>query len=322
MKCPNCGFEETAGALECRKCSVIFAKLPPTDRQEKKQPEVSKPFELPKLILAAAGLLTLFAWSIHPNTVAEGAGGYWLIFVGKISLASVLVSAAVIKLLGTRAYRYFLMLAAVFVAVFVSSEWLKSNSVAASGLLPNKYRVPILIKALNHDNKNGKAAILELADIGAGDRAVVDALTSALSGKNRLARNSAAKALGKMGKAVVPELIPLLRDSRTSYQAAIALAGIGPDAVEAVPELTELLNRNLVRREEYAALGRAGLIPMAEKDDGRKGACVGAAGALGAIGPAAKEAVPVLREAMKDSQEVVRMMAESALKEIGAEVSK
>ncbi|HAH32202.1 MAG TPA: hypothetical protein DCL44_07815 [Elusimicrobia bacterium] len=44
MKCPNCGFEETDGALECSKCSVIFAKL--IAKQEKQaimtasQPEI------------------------------------------------------------------------------------------------------------------------------------------------------------------------------------------------------------------------------------------------------------------------------------------
>lgn len=27
MKCPNCGFEEeTSGALECSRCSVVFSK--------------------------------------------------------------------------------------------------------------------------------------------------------------------------------------------------------------------------------------------------------------------------------------------------------
>ena len=83
----------------------------------------------------------------------------------------------------------------------------------------------------------------------------------------------AAMALGRIGRAAVPELIQVLNnpDPEARQQAALVLARIGPDAEEAVPELTRMLDD--------------------EDEEVRKSA----ARALGQIGPAAALAVPALK---------------------------
>ena len=83
----------------------------------------------------------------------------------------------------------------------------------------------------------------------------------------------AAMALGRIGRAAVPELIRVLDNPNPEarQQAALVLARIGPDAEEAVPELTRMLDD--------------------EDEEVRKAA----ARALGQIGPAAAIAVPALK---------------------------
>ena len=85
-------------------------------------------------------------------------------------------------------------------------------------------------------------------------------------------QETAAAALGRIGRAAVPSLIQTLghQDAGVRRQAALVLARIGPDSVDAVPELTNLLDD--------------------PEEDVRKAA----ARALGQIGPAASEAVPAL----------------------------
>jgi hypothetical protein len=85
-------------------------------------------------------------------------------------------------------------------------------------------------------------------------------------------QETAAAALGRIGRAAVPSLIQTLahRDAQVRRQAALVLARIGPDAADAVPELTALL------------------------DDPEESVRKAAARALGQIGPEAAEAVPAL----------------------------
>ena len=53
--------------------------------------------------------------------------------------------------------------------------------------------------------------------------------------------------------------------------------------------------------------------------DKRAGTRLNAAGALGEIGPDAREAIPALRDALKDSDPYVRAQAATSLGKFGAE---
>ena len=90
-------------------------------------------------------------------------------------------------------------------------------------------------------------------------------------------QETAARSLGRIGSAAVPELILALQDPNPLLrrQAATVLARIGPEARTAVPALTALLNDPDEQVRKSAAY------------------------ALGQIGPAAAEAVPVLMEVIR-----------------------
>ena len=87
-------------------------------------------------------------------------------------------------------------------------------------------------------------------------------------------------ALGRIGKAAVPALVDLLHDGdrRLRDHAAQALARMGADAKQAVPDLLSALRE--------------------EKDEGVRKRIIRA---LGQIGPAASAAVPALVEELKNS---------------------
>jgi hypothetical protein len=96
-------------------------------------------------------------------------------------------------------------------------------------------------------------------------------------------QETAAAALGRIGRAAVPALIQTLghRDPQVRRQAALVLARIGPDAADAVPELIELLG------------------------DADKDVRTAAARALGQIGPEASKAVPALMRQLVEPKPAV-----------------
>jgi hypothetical protein len=91
-------------------------------------------------------------------------------------------------------------------------------------------------------------------------------------------QEAAARSLGKIGAAAVPELTKDLndRDPEVRERAADVLARIGPAAKQAVPDLIAALE------DDDEAVRRSAAI------------------ALGQIGPAAADAVPALMRAMKE----------------------
>ncbi len=105
----------------------------------------------------------------------------------------------------------------------------------------------------------------------------------------------AALALGKMGSAAVPGLVPLLTNAASDVRvnAAVALTGLGTAAAPAVP----------------------GLVPMLRADDPEEQ--LTAANALAAIGPGAVAAVPELRRLAEtaSTQDVVVGHARSAARD-------
>ena len=122
-------------------------------------------------------------------------------------------------------------------------------------------------------------------------------------------RAQAALALGRIGpeaKAAIPDLVPLLNDPDHAVRAAAAgtLGHIGPQAEAAIPALVRYIRAN---RDEprYApvyslpgidAAAVPALLDLFQHDGELRGA---AGGALGSMGPSAKDAVPVLIEGLR-----------------------
>ena len=143
-------------------------------------------------------------------------------------------------------------------------------------------------------------------------------------------------------EARVGELADQLKspDAAVRARAAIALDQLGPAAKPAIPALTTALaDRNLNVRYWSAKVLRGfgpeakgavtALIAALKTFPGGSPALDGperyypdvrslAADALGAIGPAAKEAIPALKEAMADKSPDVRDSATQAIKKIEA----
>jgi HEAT repeat protein len=144
----------------------------------------------------------------------------------------------------------------------------------------------------------GTAAASTLRKLGPKATAVlVDKLASPVPKDRTGAVNSLAE-MGQVGKAAIPKIEGLLKDKDASVRLAAALAiwRLGGNADHAVA----ILRQNLKNQGSY---------PLR----------VGAAVYLGNIGPAAKEAIPDLIEALKDKDEDVREQAATALGKTGAE---
>jgi len=105
---------------------------------------------------------------------------------------------------------------------------------------------------------------------------------------------SAAGAIGNIGptKKILPALLAALKDKSARTNIVAAIYQLGPDAVDAVPTLIELLGE--------------------KKADVRYNAAM----TLGNVGPAAKAAVPALEAALKDKDRSVREEVNKALTKI------
>jgi len=175
----------------------------------------------------------------------------------------------------------------------------------------------------------------------------VQRLIAALGDADKRVRESAAEALGEIGLAAVPALITALGDAEVNVRAsaAKALEWSGPAAAEAVLALITALDDvdMLVCVNAAAALGRAWALgqigPTAEILSKAVSVLIAALGdantvarqnatrtlmqirnaaeALGWIGLAIVEVVPMLITALHDTDMLVRVSAADALGEIG-----
>ncbi|HOU14121.1 MAG TPA: HEAT repeat domain-containing protein [Anaerolineae bacterium] len=121
----------------------------------------------------------------------------------------------------------------------------------------------------------------------------------------------AARTLGRIGPAAIPELIPILKEAENEEvrgAAAHALGEMGAEAIPAVPALVEALEdeESLVRLITAEALGKIGpgaveavpaLLKVVAED---RGADLYAVYALANIGPEPNEVVPVLIQRLRD----------------------
>jgi HEAT repeat protein len=144
--------------------------------------------------------------------------------------------------------------------------------------------VPVLIEALQHDEEPvvRHLSARALAGFGAKASPAIPALIGAIKDGDKEMRESAAYGLEHIpgSASEIKPLTDLLSDEIDSARTAAAksLAGMGSEAVSAVPALVNLLN------------------------DKNQSVRAAAAEALGKIGPDAKSAVPALKQALNDAQ--------------------
>ena len=190
--------------------------------------------------------------------------------------------------------------------------------------------ITTLIQSLNDPSEPvGLNAAYALGAIGEES---IEPLTNALQDENETIRRHAAYALTAVGSGVEERVTELLnhKSADTRGYAAYVLGEI--DAVDSVPNLVSLLDDESVniRRNVVEALGliqgntdtsvRA-LAKALVKDEDKQTRFT-AALSLARIGPAAEEAVPALKDALKDNDRYVRGYGVEALKYIGTPEAK
>jgi len=189
--------------------------------------------------------------------------------------------------------------------------------------------VPALLQALKNEERDWALRQAASDALGAIGSEAVPALIEALADEDEQVRRAAAGALRDMGPQAgdaIPALIQTLRDKDVSMDAASALGEIGPQAIPALVEAVDDRDAQ-VRRGAILALGFIGpeakeaapLIIQALEGDAEWLVRSGAANALGWIKPDASEAVPALVQALEDESEYVRSAAADALGEFGAQ---
>ncbi len=174
--------------------------------------------------------------------------------------------------------------------------------------------VGVLEKALRDEKAERREAAAEvLGRIGPPARAAVPSLVAALKDKSSAVALTAAMALAQIDATRAAAAVPLLADSLDVPGAAVALANIGPDARAAVPALIAALkprkdaaNQEALRASARVALARIGMpaVPalIEALKDKREGVAPLAGEALGWLLPPSKEAVPALRETLKNDR--------------------
>lgn len=175
--------------------------------------------------------------------------------------------------------------------------------------------------------------------LGASAEESPEKLAQQLTAQDVAIRRDAAYQLNRLGPAAKPVLAALIKaledeDKQVWSSAVTALANFGPEARDAIPVLIAGMDtrgqrgrrardaRQLVMRNSFA-LSRIGsvavppLIEALKTDDA--GLRAGAARALGPMGAAARDAVPLLVKNLGDGRDPVREETVTALGLIGAE---
>jgi HEAT repeat protein len=171
---------------------------------------------------------------------------------------------------------------------------------------PGKAAVPALEAVLDDPDALVRVrAAVSLLRLDPGRKGGVATLLQSLKDSRLAVRVQAIQGLGEVGaadKAVVPALVEALKDEALRGATADALGAVGPGARAAVPALVQVLkDKDPALREAAAvALARIGgpgtraavpaLIEIWEHDGNFYRFCL----CLGALGPEAKEALPIL----------------------------
>jgi HEAT repeat protein len=214
--------------------------------------------------------------------------------------------------------------------------WPLAGDARRSALAVPREAIPVLLRLLNGPDRYTAATVLG-GTPGAADVIVPEIRTRlcAIREEHRPALLSVCEALGPAAKDAVPDILGCLRQDRSAgtQQAAFrALGAIGPAAKEAIPVLTRAAadRQHPATREAVLALVGLGLEApevidtlvrvLQDSADGRPGRRdrqSSAAAALMRLGPAAKRALPALREAQLSDDALVRVYATAALLRAG-----
>jgi HEAT repeat protein len=168
-----------------------------------------------------------------------------------------------------------------------------------------------------------------LAHIGPAAQEAIPDIAALFKG-NDLQKRSAGVILGGMGPAAAPVLLEGLKSedgvTRAACLQALGVLDTPPeDAIKAVARLLSEKDQT-ARRQVVFALGQFGeagkpalsaLVGVLKNKDNDAETRALAARAIGGLGPAARDAVEPLRNALKDDDEYVRLGAVVALGEIG-----
>jgi HEAT repeat protein len=143
------------------------------------------------------------------------------------------------------------------------SAAVRSHAAQALGAIgaPAKPAVPELATLIaDPDKVVRREAVEAIGRIHPGADVSVPLLTKLIENADPQTRHAAITTLAEQGQAAVPLLIKALAQKQAAYWACLVLARIGPDAKEAVPALTALIDdqRPEVRREAILALAEIG----------------------------------------------------------------
>jgi HEAT repeat protein len=196
--------------------------------------------------------------------------------------------------------------------------------------------VPALLETIHDRAPMVRAyAALALGAVRPAAKTALPPLLEALKDKDADVRSCAARALGGFGAETGPAVSLLIaaladRNARVRHDAAYAFRGIGPTGRDAVAPLAKLVkNKDEERDTRRNAIHALGAIGANAKDavpvlvealkDADNNVRRDVAGALGDIGPGAKGAVPTLLEALKKTADWEHQIIIEALGKIGPE---
>lgn len=192
--------------------------------------------------------------------------------------------------------------------------------------------LPGVLAELGGGGRPMRTAFNILESLGPEAAGAVPFLTQVLRSRDKFARWSAARTLGRIGPAAapaVPALTPLLDDPDPdlALAAATTLQQLGPLAQAAVPDLAETVQTSRAAELRQAALraieaigppAATGALPTLARAlrDPDARVRVAAAETLGRFGPEADVAVEALRQARNDRSPEVQTAAAAALLQI------
>ena len=205
-------------------------------------------------------------------------------------------------------------------------DWIvQVHSMAALARLGDKSDATLEVLMQGATSSNGRvavAAINSLKHLKIDPSKVAKALNSGLTGETKGVATYVVEAMVQAGSKSVPLLKEALKEPKSAYWACIAIAEIGPDAADTLPDIIAFLQRNEHMEEvSPALLALAAIGPEAKSAEKVVADIVGASTdstvqltgmyTLGVIGATESEAT--LRKGTESSDPFVSMVASWAL---------